>query len=129
SSADSTAGSSATSTAAGSAADSAATSPAVGSATCTISAPACCNAACSFSQAPPGRASSATRVASAIALLRRRHAARGQQFEHVAQQLVLLVGLAEVALHAELQRALAVLLAGARGDHDDRQDRKSTRLN
>src|SRR6201991_2128690 len=43
--------------------------------------------------------------------------------EHVVDlhhQVVLLVGLADVALHANVEGALAVLLASARGDHDDR---------
>src|SRR5690606_12062492 len=43
-----------------------------------------------------------------------------EQLEHVAHQLDFLVRLAEVALDADLHGALAVLLAGTRGDHDDR---------
>src|SRR5215831_5815932 len=43
-----------------------------------------------------------------------------QGFLQVTQQVGFLVRLAEIALDADFQRALAVLLAGARGDHNDR---------
>src|SRR5712664_3116213 len=36
------------------------------------------------------------------------------------QELVFLVGLAHVFVHAELERVVAVLVRRARGDHDDR---------
>src|SRR6185312_10634567 len=45
---------------------------------------------------------------------------RLQHFIDVAQQVRFAVRLAEVTLHADLERALAMLLAGAGGDHDDR---------
>src|SRR5690606_28768334 len=113
--ASSTLGSSATSTAWGAAARTAAESPAVGSATSTSSAPACLSADCRLSQAGPGRASSTTRLGASDTLLLLR-----QQFEHVAQQFVLLVRLAQVAVDADFHCALAMLLAGTRSDHDDR---------
>src|SRR5690606_16657897 len=108
SSTSSTAGSRATSTAPGAAPCSVPQSPVVGSSTSTGSAPTSRRAACRRSQAVPGRASSATRIAGSVMALRLpvdRPYLR-QQLEHVAQQLVLLVGLAQVALHADLERAL-----------------------
>src|SRR5699024_9130162 len=113
--ASSMAGSSATSTACGAAATTSPAAAETGSAVATSSAPASCRACCRRSRACPSRASSATRVPrSAIG------ANQPEQVEHVVHQVVLLVSLAEVALHAELERALAVLLAGPRGDHHDR---------
>src|SRR3546814_18069729 len=84
-----------------------------------------------FRSASPARASSTTRGAlrSVIGTL-----LQLEQFVDVSHEFVLLVRLAEVALDADIHRALAVLLAGTRGDHHDRhvaqaRDRKSTRLN
>src|SRR4249919_1571645 len=115
SSASSTAGSSATSTVSTAAIRSDCGSSVDGSASITISPPASRSAARRRSHASPGLASNATRRDSPIV-----RALLGQQFEHVAQQFVLLVRLAEVTLHADVERALAMLLAGTRGDHDDR---------
>src|SRR5688572_33505121 len=84
-----------------------------------MSPPASRNAARRRSQASPGRASKATRRGSAIGAAFIGKFLR-QQFEHVAQQLVLLIWLSEIAVDADVERALAVLLAGTRGDHDDR---------
>src|SRR4249919_1001785 len=114
SSASSTAGSRATSTVSTAATRSDCGSSVAGSASITISPPASRSAARRRSHASPGLASNATRRDSPIRTLLR------QQFEHVAEQFVLLVRLAEVALHADVERALAMLLAGTRGDHDDR---------
>src|SRR3546814_14636835 len=68
-------------------------------------------------RASPARASSTTRGAlrSVIGTL-----LQLEQFVDVAHEFVLLVRLAEVALDADIHRALAVLLAGTRGDHHDR---------
>src|SRR5690606_2795991 len=109
-------GSSATNTARGAAAVTSPIDAVSGSATATTSAPASPKAACRRSRASPSRASSATRAP--CSLIRLLHA---QQFVHVVDQLGLLVRLAEGALHADLERALAVLLAGAPGDHHDRR--------
>src|SRR5579871_4030052 len=43
-----------------------------------------------------------------------------EQRSDVLQQLGLLVGLAKEGVDAELRRLVAVLVGGARGDHDDR---------
>src|SRR3546814_2180696 len=68
-------------------------------------------------RASPSRASSTTRGAlrSVIGTL-----LQLEQFVDVAHEFVLLVRLAEVELDADIHRALAVLLAGTRGDHHDR---------
>src|SRR5271165_4429435 len=61
-----------------------------------------------------------------IALPRNRAAAIDERFDGV-EQLVLLIGLAEIVVDAELDRARAVLFADTRGDHDDR-DMLETRV-
>ena len=48
------------------------------------------------------------------------HAAAFDERRDRLQELRFLVRLAEVVVHTELDRAGAVLLADARGDHDDR---------
>src|SRR5690554_3667693 len=110
-----TAGSRASSAASGAAAAASAAEPDVGSAVATSSAPASSSACTSRSRAWPSRASSATRVPWSAIRMR-----QAEQVEHVVDQLVLLIGLAEVTFHADLERALAVLFAGARSDHHDR---------
>src|SRR5690606_29701396 len=112
--ASSIAGSSATSTACGCACLTCTGSACIGSATSTSSAPASRSALAMRSQASPALASNATRGAASLAAMRDL-----QQLLHVAHQLRLLVRLAEVAVDAEVERALAVLLAGTRGDHHD----------
>src|SRR6185312_4004031 len=42
-----------------------------------------------------------------------------QDLADVVQQVGFAVRLAEIAIHADLERALAMLFARARGDHDD----------
>src|ERR1700722_20577295 len=42
-----------------------------------------------------------------------------QRFLHIAQQIRLLVRLAEITFNADLERALTMLLAGTRRYHDD----------
>src|SRR5690606_33778436 len=110
------AGSRATSTAAGASAATSATSPSPGSTDATSCAPASASADSRRSRAAPARASSSTRTAAPCSVI----VLRLQQVVDVAQQLVLLVRLAEIAFDADLEGALAMLLAGTRGDHDDR---------
>src|SRR5688500_4045178 len=90
-------------------------SSSAGSPSATTSAPASVSAVRSCSRTSPARASSATRTpASGMGGLHPEH------LEHVPHQFDFLVGLAEVAVDADVERALAVLLAGTRRDHDDR---------
>src|SRR5690606_41682019 len=114
SSASSIAGSSATSTAWGVADLTSSMAAVSGSTSATTSAPASRRAWRRRSRASPSRASSTTRAADSV--IRLLHA---QQFIDVVDQLTLLVRLAEIALDANLECALPVLLARARGDHDD----------
>src|SRR5688572_21879585 len=90
-------------------------SSSAGSPSATTSAPASVSAVRSWSRTSPARARSATRTpGSGMGRLQPQH------LEHVPHELDLLVGLAEIAVDADVERALAVLLAGARRDHDDR---------
>src|SRR5205085_12370503 len=79
-----------------------------------MAAPASSSALRNWSRAAPARASSATRNWSVTGGLHAQHV------EHVAHQFGLLVRLAQVAIDADVHRALAVFVAGTRGDHDDR---------
>src|SRR5437868_1217384 len=85
-----------------------------GSPSATIAAPASSSALRNWSRAAPARASKATRSGSVTGGLQAEHV------EDVTHQLVFLVGLAQVTVDADVHRALAVFVAGARGDHDDR---------
>src|SRR5207253_202679 len=64
-------------------------------------------------------------LVSRFSLLVSRHrggaVARGGEFAHCAQQLALLERLDQVGRDAQVERLAAVLLARARGQHDDRQ--------
>src|SRR5690606_14831812 len=115
SSASSTAGSRLTSTTVGWLPATVSGSRSPGSPSATSSAPRSDRARRNWSRASPGRASRATRTA--VSAIDRLHA---EHLEHVAHQLHLLVGLAQVTVDADVEGALAVLLAGTRGDHDDR---------
>src|SRR5690606_37358494 len=89
-----------------------------GSPSNTTCAPRSSSARRSDARALSSRPSSATdNVATALAGAATTHL---QDFLHVAHQFVLLIRLAEVAVDADLEGALAMLLAGTRGDHDDR---------
>ena len=93
---------------------------AVGSASSTISrAGIAQRRAQAFAAPRPGAPASATRRGSVMAMPSSARCC-AEQLEHVAHQFVFLVRLAEVAVDADLERALAMLLAGTRGDHDDR---------
>src|SRR5262249_45984914 len=91
---------------------------AAGAASYTTAAPSSFSASLRCPPRPGAWDSSATRTSWLIVL----GTAQPQGFLHVAQQVGFLIRLAEIALHADFQRALAVLFAGARGDHDDRHE-------
>src|SRR5688572_10909334 len=112
-------GSSATTTTCGADWPSLSGSSVVGSTSSTRFAPASASAERRRSHAAPGRASNAARREDSLMVVR---GLRGdaEQFVHVPDQFRFLVRLAEVTLHADLERALAMLVAGTRGDHHDR---------
>src|SRR5690606_22094989 len=113
--ASSTAGSSATSTAWTWAPARVATSSSTGSASSTTLPPAASSAWRNRSRAWPSRASSATALEESVA-----GTGDPQQVVHVSHQVQFLVRLAQVPLDADFESALAMLLAGTRGDHHDR---------
>src|SRR5690348_15276537 len=69
---------------------------------------------------PSSLSSNSSATAGGVSVMNRLRGTLLQHLGDLQQQFRLLVGLSEVSIHADVERALAVLVAAARGDHDDR---------